>query len=202
MVVITVVSFRIFRVPGSNKLQEASVASLLEKTKETAGQGFFLVCRDFGNGALLENIASVDDFELQVAVDLGVHQHFDEYSAGHDELGDEIDVIVPEASKLAGDGSSGFVDFKDLLQVERGRGPTVVVVAVKVEDLLSLDGKKTAEDAFLQASSKNDNVVFFIHSKLALSLFFFLFSFFRLFLFFWGRETQMQNDGNREEKEK
>lgn len=51
---------------------------------------------------------------------------------------------------------------RNLAQVQRGAFSTIVIIAIHVEDLLSLDGEDSGQNALSQSSSQHNNVILLI----------------------------------------
>jgi hypothetical protein len=92
--------------------------------------------RHFLNFAILVHVAAINGLEIKVTSDLSVEQDFDELAAGHDELGDEIDIPVSRMAKVgSGLGSTEFLE--QILERKRGGIRTIIIVAVHVKHSLS-----------------------------------------------------------------
>ena len=111
----------------------------------------------------LHHVGGINTLPLEVAGDLGVEEHLDELTVGHNELGDQVHIPVSVVAVLLGWLSAWSEHRPQVGQVERGSVGTVVGVAVQVEDLLALDREQTRKNALLQTSTAHNHVVSLVH---------------------------------------
>lgn len=109
-VFVTLVSSRVIVLPVLQELKELLSATLLKESHEGALDGLHLRARHFGDPAITVDEATSDLLKFQVTSDFGVDQNLREFTRGDDELGYEVDGIVPVAPKLAG-GSLIWTEF-------------------------------------------------------------------------------------------
>jgi hypothetical protein len=84
-------------------------------------------------------------------------------TTGHDHLGAQVDVVVTGSAHVIGHFALWLELLEQLFQVQRGRLTTVVIVAVHVQQTLLVDRNQPTEDAFLEASAEDNEIVFLIH---------------------------------------
>ena len=145
--------------------EELAEATLLEQTHERRSKGLLGGGGDLEDLAVLVHVRSIDGLELQVASYLGVEEHLGKIAAGHDELGDEIDVVVAVGTEERR-GLTGLELFVQVGKVERSAVGTVVSVAIDVQDLHTLDTEQTGNDALLEAGTHDDGIVLAIGERL------------------------------------
>ena len=86
--------------------QEGAEAALLEHSHETTAEGLL------GGGGYLQHLAAsldkaaIDTLEFKVLGDLGVKEHLGQLTACHDELRDEVDVVITVRTEVGGRISS------------------------------------------------------------------------------------------------
>ena len=90
-------------------------------------------------------------YKIQVLCHVRVQEELDQISRRHDEFRHNVHVVIACTSESIGSLLAILVLCKKLLEVERGRCPSIVIVAVHVQHLLSRHGEKSAQDAFLEA---------------------------------------------------
>ena len=151
-------SFGLAGVVLVNVDEELAEATLLEETHERRPEGLLGGGGDLEDLAILVHVRSIDGLELQVASYLGMEEHLGKISAGHDELGDEVDVVVAVGTEERG-GLTGLELFVQVGEVERGTVGTVVSIAIDVQDLHTLDAEETGNDALLEAGAHDDGVI-------------------------------------------
>mmetsp|Transcript_12430 Transcript_12430/g.37475 ORF Transcript_12430/g.37475 Transcript_12430/m.37475 type:complete len:299 (+) Transcript_12430:1259-2155(+) len=104
-------------------------------------------------------VRPVDRLELHVVCRLCVDEDLDELPAGHDELWHHVHRPVAQLAQLRlGRRGAGLELFKELVDVERGRGAAVVVVAVEVEHLFPRDREQPAQQALLHPRAEHNSI--------------------------------------------
>jgi hypothetical protein len=80
-------------------------------------------------------------------------------------LWDHIYIVISACTQM----SWGFVfpskPLPQLVKVERGGIPSIVVISIHVQHLEAVDGEEAAEDALLEARPEHDHVVLLIHGS-------------------------------------
>jgi hypothetical protein len=87
-----------------------------------------------------------------------MHEQVGHPTAGEDELGDQVERVVPVPAQVGRGGGVRPELAVQLGEVERGGLAAVVVVAVHVEDLLAVDGEQAGEDALGEAGAEDDGL--------------------------------------------
>jgi len=106
-------------VESANPLNEGLHASLLEDTHEGRSQSLGGIRGHLGDGSLvggtLLDVAASDLLELEISCDIGRDENVGQLARGHEELGNEIDVPVVEATILL-PGLLAFAEVSVLLE--------------------------------------------------------------------------------------
>jgi len=152
--------------------EELGATTLLKEAHETALKSLTLIRRNLVDLATTEHIGTTDGLELKVAGNVGVKKSLHELTHAHDELGDDINVVVARGAEVSPDSLTLLVGLIELIELKRGRCTTIITIAVKVKNLHAVNRKKTAQDALLKASAHNNNIIRFLH--LCALLYFFL----------------------------
>ena len=138
--------------------EELAEAALLEEPHKGGAEGLVGGGRHLKDFPSLVDIGSVDGLELQVARHLGVEEHLGQVATGHDELGDEVDVVVAVGAE-EGRGLPGLELFVEVGKIERGNLGAVVAVAVDVQDLHPFHAEQAGNHALLETSAHDDGIV-------------------------------------------
>ena len=88
-------------------------------------------------------------------------QHLGKVSVGHDELWDQVNIVITVGAQIGG-GFPGLELPKKVRQIQRGSVTTVVVVSVHLKNLLALHTEETRDNTLLKAGSENNGIVFSI----------------------------------------
>ena len=161
----SLVSFGLVGLVLVNVDEELAEATLLEQSHERRSKGLLGGGGDLQNLTVLVHVRSINGLELQVASYLGMEEHLGKITAGHDELGDQIDVVVAVGAEERR-GLTGLELFIQVGKVERSTVGTVVSVAIDVQDLHALDTEQTGNDALLEAGAHDDGIVLAIGERL------------------------------------
>jgi hypothetical protein len=165
----TLVSGRIFILPTLQKHEKVSRSTLLEQAHQAAPQRLALIGGDLVNLAIPVDVGTGDLLEFEVSNDVGVDEHSGKVAACQDELGDEVDGVVSITSEgvggravaeflveLGGRSWMGIISWANLShahlsQVQTGRGSSVVVLSIHVQDLFPALAEESTEDTFGEA---------------------------------------------------
>lgn len=93
---------RVIVFPALDEFEELLGPAFLKETHERAPDCFHLGTRDLRDLAIAIDEAASDLLELEVPSDVGVDEDFGKFTRRDDELGDEINGVVPVAAKLRG----------------------------------------------------------------------------------------------------
>jgi len=145
--------------------EELGATTLLEETHEAALESLTLIRRHLVDLVATEHVRASDALELEVASDVGVKKSLDELAHAHDKLGDNINVVLARSTKGGLWCFALLVSLVELIELKGGRGTTVVAIAIKVENLQAVYRKKTAQNALLEASAHNNNIIGIIHLR-------------------------------------
>jgi hypothetical protein len=159
-----VVGLWLIGLPSSNIVSEISASSLLKDSHQSRSHDLSSGGWDTMDLLIFVDVRVGDGLELEIASDSSLEEELDHKSRCHQELWYEIDVVVAGLSQSWVWLLSWEELLENLIKVKGSAVSSIVVVAVNVEDLLSLDGENSGDDALLQSSSDNDAVVFLIHS--------------------------------------
>lgn len=99
----------ILLLPVLNKLKELFRATLFKQAHEGGLDGLHLGAGDLGDLAIAVNERTRDLLELEVTSDIGVDEDVGQFTRRDDELGDQVDRVVPVASQLG--GGLGIAEF-------------------------------------------------------------------------------------------
>jgi len=166
--IVAIVSLGVLGLVFLGEEEELGATTLLEETHKAALESLTLIRRHLVDLATAVHVRATDALELEVAGDVGVKKSLDELAHAHDELGDDINVVVTRGTKGGFGSLAGLVLLVKLIELERGAGATVVAVAIEVENLEAVHREQTAQDALLEASAHNDNIIVFLHLNLIL----------------------------------
>jgi len=161
--VVALVSLGILRLVVLSIDKELGATTLLKETHEAALKSLSLIRRHLVDLASAEHIGTTDGLELKVAGNVGVEESLHQLAHAHDKLGDNINVVVTGSAKIGAGSGALLVSLKELIELKRGRSTTVVAVAIKVKHLHAVHRKKTAENALLQASAHNNDIIGILH---------------------------------------
>mmetsp|Transcript_6030 Transcript_6030/g.12633 ORF Transcript_6030/g.12633 Transcript_6030/m.12633 type:complete len:221 (+) Transcript_6030:900-1562(+) len=139
--------------------QEGAEAALLKHSHERRPQALIRGGGDLQNLSALVDVGSVNALELQVTRYLRVQQHLRKVPTRHDELGNEVDVVLSASPEIVRRGAR-FELRVQIREVEGGTFGAVVTVTVHVEDALPQDTQETGDDALLQAGAQDNGIVF------------------------------------------
>jgi hypothetical protein len=159
------VSLRLLLIILFNVHEELSEATLFKESHEWTPQSFFGSGRNLEDLSVPVDIGSSNGFKVEITSDLGVQQHFGQTSARHDELWDEIYVVIT-VSTQAGGRLTGLELFKQVGQVERSAITSIVSVSVELQHALSLDGEETGNHTLFQACAQDDSIVLSVRERL------------------------------------
>jgi len=156
--------------------KEATKVELLDHSDQRRLERFASSGRDLGEFAgllllSLHDVRSVNDLETEVRSDLGVEEDFDEVAAGHQKLGDKVNVEVAVGAKGLELLLGGFTVaelLEQIGQVERSALGSVEVVAVHDEHSLLANGKKSGQHALRGSGTKHDDIVLSVGKSLVL----------------------------------
>ena len=90
--------------PVLQELEELLCPAFLEQAHERTLDRLHLSTWYFGDPAVTENETARDLLELEVASNIGMNEDPGKFSRGDNELGDEIDSVIPVASEFSGWG--------------------------------------------------------------------------------------------------
>jgi len=143
--------------------KELGATTLPKKTHETALKSLTLIRRNLVDLATTEHIRTTDGLEVKVTGNVGVKKSLHKFTHAHDELGDNINVVVTRGTEISPDSFTLLVSLIKLIELEGSRCTTIVAVAVKVKNLHAINRKQTAKDALLQTSAHNNNIIGILH---------------------------------------
>ena len=86
--------------PALEELEELLRPTFLEQAHERASYCLHLRGRYLRDLAITEDKATSDLLKLKIAGDIGVDKYLGELAGCDDELGDEIDSVIPVATQL------------------------------------------------------------------------------------------------------
>ena len=91
---------RVLILPALKELEELLRPPLLKQTHEGTLHRLHLRAGNLGDFAIAEDETARDLLELEVPNDIGVDKDLGKFTRGNDELGDEIDGIVPIPAEI------------------------------------------------------------------------------------------------------
>lgn len=92
---------RILIFPSLQKFEELLGPPLLENPHERATNCLHLIARNLRNLSFAVDVAARNLLEVQITDDVRVHEDLCEFTRGDDKLWNEINSIVPVASKFS-----------------------------------------------------------------------------------------------------
>mmetsp|Transcript_34658 Transcript_34658/g.59726 ORF Transcript_34658/g.59726 Transcript_34658/m.59726 type:complete len:207 (+) Transcript_34658:1464-2084(+) len=159
-----VVSRRLGLVVVGQEDQEVTELALLEETHQTGVQSLRGGSRNLLDLAILEHITSINGLELQVTGHLRVKKNLRQLAAGHDELGDQVDIPISGVAQV-GSGSVGSELLEQVQQTQRRSISAIIVVSIHMQYTLSVHRQKSTDDALRETGSHDDSVVFSVSER-------------------------------------
>lgn len=111
-------------------LEELGAAALLEEGHQGRLESVRVRHGDLVDLPPAEDVAASDGAELEVALHVGVDEHGHKTARGHDELGDNVHVVVAGLAEAFGGLGAALVLLEQLVEVEGGGGTTVVTIPI------------------------------------------------------------------------
>mmetsp|Transcript_18508 Transcript_18508/g.44229 ORF Transcript_18508/g.44229 Transcript_18508/m.44229 type:complete len:436 (+) Transcript_18508:223-1530(+) len=120
--------------------EEIARPALLKHPHERRAECLVVVRRHLVDLSLHINVAAIHCLELEVLSDVCVHKHTHKFTISHDELGNNVHVVVSARAKRLRRFLSWAELLPELLKTQGSRLSTVIVVSVHVEDLQAFHG--------------------------------------------------------------
>lgn len=148
-----------------DKDKELAKPAFLKESHQRRCEGLLGRSGDLEDLPRLVHVRTGDALKVQVASDLRVEEHLRQVTGRHDELGDEVDVVVTVLAEVGG-RLSGLELLKQVGQVQTGTVTAVVAVPVELQHAFALHAEQTRNDTLLHPGTEDDGVVFAIRQGL------------------------------------
>mmetsp|Transcript_8141 Transcript_8141/g.19426 ORF Transcript_8141/g.19426 Transcript_8141/m.19426 type:complete len:434 (-) Transcript_8141:15-1316(-) len=170
----TLPGVRLFRIILHNPLKKVLHSILFHQANQIGLQSFHIrrwnlvnKLRRRNEPGLLElvDVSAFHRLPLQVPGNLRVQQNLNQLAACHHKLWNQIDVPITICSVLWGRCLARLELLPNCGEVQRRGLPTIVGVAIKVQDLLLVHRHQPRQNALLQTSAAHNHIVRFVHFK-------------------------------------